>query len=78
MKIKFGHSFEEIVSVENILYAWREFVKGKKDKKDVQDFTFSLLNNILVLHRDLKSFKYNHGGYEAFNINDPKKLISKP
>ncbi|TSC90697.1 MAG: Uncharacterized protein G01um10142_292 [Parcubacteria group bacterium Gr01-1014_2] len=79
MKIKFGHSFEEIVSVENILYAWREFVKGKKDKKDVQDFTFSLLNNILVLHRDLKSFKYNHGGYEAFNINDPKpRNIHKP
>lgn len=31
-----------------------------------------LMDNILELHRDLKSFKYNHGVYKAFKINDPK------
>ncbi len=32
----------------------------------------NLMDNILRLHQDLKSFKYNHGSYKAFRINDPK------
>ena len=30
------------------------------------------MDNILDLHADLKSRSYEHGGYRAFNINDPK------
>ena len=30
------------------------------------------MDNILNLHRDLKNKTYNHGGYHAFNISDPK------
>ncbi|TSC90714.1 MAG: RNA-directed DNA polymerase [Parcubacteria group bacterium Gr01-1014_2] len=52
--------------------AWKEFIKGKRKKRDVQEFQLNLMDNILELHRDLKSFKYNHGGYKAFKINDPK------
>ena len=52
--------------------AWKEFLRGKRKKRDVQEFQLNLMDNILDLHRDLKSFKYNHGGYEAFRINDPK------
>ena len=72
MKIIFRHSFEKIISVENILEAWKEFVKGKKKKKDIQKFYSDLIDNILQLHSDLKNFSYDHGGYEAFKINDPK------
>ena len=79
MKTIFRHKFEDIISVENILEAWREFVKGKRKKKDIQGFAFNLFKNISVLNCDLKSFKYNHGGYKAFNINDPKpRNIHKP
>jgi RNA-directed DNA polymerase len=72
MKIKLTHTFEEIISIENLLEAWKEFEKGKKNKRDVQKFSLSLMDNIFSLHNDLLNHTYNHGGYQAFKINDPK------
>jgi len=72
MKIVLAHTFEDIVSVENLLEAWEEFVRGKHDKLDVQEFQFRLMDNILKLHRDLANHTYKHGAYQAFNICDPK------
>jgi len=72
VKIQLAHKFEDIVSLENLLKAWEEFVKGKRNKKDVQEFSFHLMNNIFSLHRDLINHTYKHGGYQAFKINDPK------
>ncbi|OHB17429.1 MAG: hypothetical protein A2913_00495 [Parcubacteria group bacterium RIFCSPLOWO2_01_FULL_40_65] len=72
MKIVFRHSFEKIISIENILEAWKEFVKGKRNKKDVREFYSGLMDNILELHSDLENQTYQHGGYKAFRINDPK------
>jgi retron-type reverse transcriptase len=69
---RFTHTYEDIISVENLLCAWREFVKGKRSKKDVQEFQYALMDNILALHRDLKARTYRHGTYEAFKVNDPK------
>lgn len=63
---------EAIISVENLLEAWKEFVRGKRNKKDVQDFSHNLMDNIFSLHEDLKAGKYKHGGYHAFKISDPK------
>ncbi|MBI4155751.1 MAG: group II intron reverse transcriptase domain-containing protein [Candidatus Zambryskibacteria bacterium] len=63
---------EEIISVENLLLAWKEFLAGKKKRKDVQEFQLHLMDNILSLHQDLKNKAYRHGGYHAFNISDPK------
>ena len=61
-----------------MLGAWKEFVAGKRKKDDVQKFQSRLMDNILALHRDLKSKTYRHGAYEAFKINDPKpRDISK-
>jgi len=72
MKIQLAHSFEDIVSLDNLLEAWKEFLKGKKKKKDIQGFSFRLLYNRISLHRDLVHHTYKHGGYQAFNISDPK------
>lgn len=52
--------------------AWKGFVKGKKNKKDVQEFERNLMQNIFNLHEDLQNKTYKHGGYEAFKVNDPK------
>ena len=30
------------------------------------------MDNLLLLHQDLKTKTYRHGGYHAFNISDPK------
>jgi len=65
-------SFEEIISVENLLLGWKEFLRGKRQRKDVQEFQLHLLDNIVNLHIDLKNKVYIHGLYVAFNINDPK------
>jgi len=72
MKIEFTHSFEEIISLENLLESWKEFLKGKRKRKDVQEFSLSLMDNIVQLHQDLANHTYNHGSYQAFRINDPK------
>jgi retron-type reverse transcriptase len=72
MKIQLAHSFEEMISVENILAAWQEFQKGKRARIDVGEFELSLMDNIFELHHDLVNHTYKHAGYQAFNICDPK------
>jgi RNA-directed DNA polymerase len=78
MKIQLVHKFEDIVSVENLLEAWREFLPGKRNKSDVQEFASHLFDNILELHNELVNKTYKHGGYYNFKISDPKpRDISK-
>ena len=55
-----------------MLSAWREFSHDKKKKKDVILFSLNLMDNIFSLHNDLKNRTYNHSGYKAFKVNDPK------
>ena len=66
------HTYDDIISVENLLLAWREFKRGKTQKIDVQEFEMRLMENIVSLHADLKDKTYFHGGYKAFVISDPK------
>lgn len=72
MKIQLSHKLEDIISVDNLLLAWQEFIKGKRNKKDVQMFSFHLIDNIFSLHNDLINYRYKHGPYQSFNIFDPK------
>ena len=72
MKIQLRHSFEDIISVDNLLEAWKEFVKGKRNKPDVQEFSLKLMDYLFILHEDLSSDNYRHSGYQTFNISDPK------
>jgi len=58
--------------LENLLESWKEFLKGKRKRNDVQEFSLSLMDNIIQLHQDLANHTYNHGPYQAFRINDPK------
>ena len=64
--------FKDIISIENLLAAWREFLRGKRGRRDVQEFSLYLMDNIFSLHRDLANHTYKHGKYHAFNISDPK------
>jgi hypothetical protein len=69
----FDIKYEEIISLENLLLAWREFKRGKSKKKDVQEFEFKLMENLLSLHKDLKDKTYSHSTYEYFKVKDPKE-----
>jgi retron-type reverse transcriptase len=73
MKIQFTHTFEDIISLENLLLAWQEFSRGKKSKPDVELFSRELMDNIIALHESLANKTYRHGDYESFFINDPKR-----
>ncbi len=72
MKIQLVHKFEEIISLDNLLEAWKEFIRGKRNKRDAQEFSLRLMDNIITLQNELASGTYRHGGYQAFNIFDPK------
>jgi len=72
MRVQFVHTYENIIATDNLLAAWKEFLKGKRGKQDVQEFEYRLSDNILALHNDLASKDYTHGGYYHFKINDPK------
>jgi retron-type reverse transcriptase len=58
--------------LENLLISWREFLGGKRKRKDVLEFSVRFMDNILKLHQELVSKEYRHGTYYAFKINDPK------
>jgi len=75
MKVRFSHSFEDLISIDNLLQGFQEFTKGKRSKKDVQEFSFYLMDNIFNLHNDLVNKNYRHGGYQVFYICDPKPRI---
>lgn len=52
--------------------SWQEFLRGKRKRKDVAEFSLSLMDNIFALHKELVDKTYKHGPYQAFKINDPK------
>lgn len=66
------HTYDTIISIENLLGAWKGFKNGKRNKRDVALFERDLMNNIFELHYQLKQKRYTHSSYKAFKINDPK------
>ncbi len=69
---QFKYPYQSIISLENLLQAWREFLVGKRSRKDVQDFERNFMDNVIALHSDLRDKTYSHSAYESFNISDPK------
>jgi len=66
------------VNFENLLQAWFEFRKGKRGRKDVQEFEFNLEDNLTQLHEELIAKSYQHSQYTQFYVTDPKlRKISK-
>jgi RNA-directed DNA polymerase len=46
--------FDNIITIENILTAWREFLRGKRNRKDVAQFSLHFADNVFDLHSSLK------------------------
>lgn len=75
MRIRLDHKFEDVFSVDNLLIAYKEFIKGKSNKRDVQIFSCCLMDNLFLLHEEIINYKYKHEGYQEFKINDPKPRV---
>ncbi|MBI3632038.1 MAG: group II intron reverse transcriptase domain-containing protein [Candidatus Vogelbacteria bacterium] len=70
--------FKKISSLENLFGAWREFQRDKMQKSDVLEFAQKAEHHLLKLHQDLINYRYRHGQYIRFYVNDPKQReISK-
>jgi retron-type reverse transcriptase len=64
--------FERIISLDNLIGAWGEFSRGKRKKRDVQQFEFALEDNLLLLAEQLRSGEYQIEPYTSFYVCDPK------
>lgn len=64
--------YSESITLENIFQAWGEFVKGKRNKRDVQVFDRHLEDNLFNLYEELENKSYKHGKYKSFFVRDPK------
>src|SRR3989338_4391988 len=77
MKV-FHDIYDNLITPENLLIAWKEFKKGKIKKKDVLEFERNLEDNIFRLYDELKNKTYRHRPYQTFHIYDPKyRIINK-
>lgn len=64
--------FNNIICLDNLFGAWKEFKRGKRKKPDVQNFEFNLENNIFTLHQKLKNKIWKPDPYISFYVRDPK------
>jgi len=65
--------FSDIHSIKALNAAWRKFSRCKKSRVDVADYQKRLVKNINELHSSLMFDKYEHGSYQPFIVNDPKR-----
>ena len=70
--VKTHCAYDDIISYQNLLIAWREFLSGKKKRRDVAEFSLRFADNLSLLYGDLVARTYRHGKYYPFKINDPK------
>ena len=50
---RYSHTFKDIISLDNLFESWEEFLRGKRKRKDVIEFSMHLADNIFVLHDEL-------------------------
>jgi len=72
---RLGNLWEQLVSFENILLAFRKAAKGKGYKPCVLQSIQKLEHNLLELQDALITKSYKPGAYRAFFIYEPKKRM---
>ena len=70
--------YEKIISLKDLILAWRKARKGKTKKDYVKEFEENLAYNLKVLHDELRSQTYKPRQLITFILRDPKtRKISK-
>ena len=70
--------YKNLITLENIFFAWYGFKKGKQNKMDVMIFERNLEDNLFELFHELITKTYRHQDYQTFHIHDPKfRIINK-
>ncbi len=74
--MKVSHNtYYKLTTKENIFRGFKEFLKGKKRKQDVINFSKNRDANLESLHREFISKTYLPGKYSQFIVRDPKTRI---
>jgi len=69
--------YPQVVSFENLYWAWKAAARGKRGQPDAAAFEADLAENLLQLGSELRDGAYRPGAYHSFRISDPKpRLIS--
>ena len=72
-----GNLFDELCAFENLYRAARKARRGKRLRRDVEQFEFDLEANLVELSEALRDRTYRPGPFRSFTITDPKpRLIS--
>ncbi len=70
--------YQKIISLDNLILAWRKARKGKTTKQCIVKFEEETIKNILELHKELKTESYFPQSLKTFVLRDPKtRKISK-
>ena len=70
--------YEKIVSLSNLILAWRKARKGKTKKEYVKEFEKDTLGNLVELQKELIERTYSPKPLITFILRDPKtRKISK-
>jgi len=74
-----GGLFEWIYEIENLRFATARAMRGKRARREVQEFVAALDLNLARLSRDIAHGTVAVGAFEQFVIHDPKRrIISAP
>lgn len=73
----FKNLFEEFVSFDNLLKAFKKARRGKRYKGYATDFNYNLSSNLLKIRNRLLQESYQFGSYNTFYLYDPKKRLIK-
>ncbi len=75
---KYNNLYYEIISLKNLIFAWRKTRKRKSKKDYVKKFEENLAYNLKILYDELKNQTYTPKPLETFILRDPKtRRISK-
>jgi len=75
MPLRYNHLFDQVVSFENLYFAWKKARQGTGWNDDTHYFNFHLEHQLFKLQQQIESETYQPGKYQYFNILDPKPRI---
>jgi len=72
---KYGHLWHRLISFHNLYSAYKNAIKGRREKENVADFIFRAEEELLKLHKELKNKAYSPEPYRTFYIYDKKRRL---
>lgn len=67
--------YNQLISWNNLLLAYKKASKGKRGHPDVAAFEYNLEEHLCELHYELKLKTYQPGKYNSFYIHEPKRRL---